>query len=497
MTLFTTLAQELKDAIIIYLSLSDKVNLSASCKAWRAATLSDIYSHITMTWKYDFSDEREESPNITSLLLSLIRRPSLTDHLKSLSLYAVSYWQRRKGGRIESRRPSIKHHFDEDAVSLLEKTVKDSHLPHPELWLQATIKDRDLGAVIALIILQCNRLESLTIDIDFLFENEWFSTMIRHVVEAPHNANLLPRLEELTCVSVTCTEDYIDRGLQVPRDVILYLLYLPNLTHIMVENASLCDYDWDPVYSRIRYHDGHENLWSLKEPPLAASLVSLKLNRVLVRPRVLEMILKHTPNLESLSFHSRVPSSIAYLDLDVLRWALDHVRSTLNHLEVSFDIWGNEALDVESLAYIFNGNLGSLRGFTALTEIKVSLSILYGQGSPAEALPLATILPPKLKRLTFTENLRGFNAVYEWQKASVMMALFRNFIAGNPVWKEATPELEQFVLDSRSLEFYEYRIWLDDGQGDELIRMCESNGLQGSILYCSSDTDDDDDDESN
>jgi hypothetical protein len=167
----------------------------------------------------------------------------------------------------------------------------------------------------------------------------------------------------------------------------------------------------------------------------------------------------------------------------VLKQGLEHVRLTLADLTIRYSIFADEALDVESLSYVLHSSLGTLAAFSSLTGLHISLAVLFGQVSPPNAPPLASVLPPHLQRLTFFDDIWDYNAYYQWIDGIEIMALLRVFLEGapgeEPCWKEATPELKVFVLDMSNngwaVELSQKNIW-------DLKRMAETQEIICEVL---------------
>jgi hypothetical protein len=139
------------------------------------------------------------------------------------------------------------------------------------------------------------------------------------------------------------------------------------------------------------------------------------------------------------------------------------------------------------------GSLGTLAGFPSLTGLHISLSVLFGQVSPPDAPPLASVLPPHLQRLTIFDDLWNYDAYHQWNDGIAMMALFRVFLEGapgeEPCWKEAVSELKVFVLDMRNIG---WAVELSQDDIRDLKRMAEAQGIICEVLEPLYSDDDDD-----
>jgi hypothetical protein len=171
------------------------------------------------------------------------------------------------------------------------------------------------------------------------------------------------------------------------------------------------------------------------------------------------------------------------LDLYVLKQGLEHVRLTLADINIRYSLFANEAPDVESLSRILTGSMGTFAAFPSLTSLHISPGVLFGQISPSDAPPLASVLPPHLQRLTIFDDLWDYNAYYEWIDGIAIMALFRVFLEGapgeGPCWKEAVPELKIFVLDMSNNRWAGE---LSQEDIEDLKRMAEAQGMTCKVL---------------
>src|SRR6186713_2666720 len=96
-------------------------------------------------------------------------------------------------------------------------------------------------------------------------------------------------------------------------------------------------------------------------------------------------------------------------------------------------------LDTEPFVGVIDGSLGSLRKFSSLTNLKISLAVLYGRDTPPSgALPLVEMLPLNFEHLTIPNG--------SWNDEAFILHHIRPFLAD--LCRTATPHLQEFVLDS-------------------------------------------------
>lgn len=179
------------------------------------------------------------------------------------------------------------------------------------------------------------------------------------------------------------------------------------------------------------------------------------------------------------------------------------MRPTLAHLIVRFDGYDNDM--IEDNLNGCTGSLGSLSNFTALVTLEVSIALLFGQTrlSTSQKPSLAEILPPRLRQLTINDD-RWDHSVLLHTEGPLTMAVFKDFFAGerltddwtedteledtkwvkfgDPPWRTATPEFQEFVLDTRIQGRASYGYWYEKGPKEDLQSMCAGEGIKCSVL---------------
>lgn len=466
---------ELLGLICSELGTGDILSLCRSCKSLYCAAHPLLFRHITIAW--DRSAPKDRAPKLTSLLLSILRHPSYAKYIKTVEIPSLHYhaclnlsvYHSGKGG------PSP---WSPEEIALVRDVIEGLCLPEAdhEMWIVAVSEKPNLGATIALILALCTHLESLTVDVDFLPPtNFWLPEMIERALSLPEGATRLSRFHKLTHLAV---RSHNGPDLDLSTETFGLCFYLPRATSLCFDKALVDPTRgtelWDPTSDRFR-----GPAWPLADPPLAASLTTLQLNHTSARPGAVEFLLRHTPNLQSLVYDCTLPSSSSPLDLPTLRQGLDHIRNTLAHLVIRFDISADEGLDPTNLAMVLRGRLGPLGPLNALEDLSVPLMLLLGQVTPQNAAPLADALPQGLKRLTINDDLWDYDAFYTW-KGEPVGALLTAFFAGP--CSTATPRLEEFVLDLQRNGYVSAEYWDDGGKGQVLRQLVESQGIRCSML---------------
>lgn len=233
--------------------------------------------------------------------------------------------------------------------------------------------------------------------------------------------------------------------------------------------------------------------------PLPARLTVLRFWQCAIPPRQLDDLLRYTPNLRVLEYEARMPLSTAPLDCTVLRQALQHVQSSLTDLVVRYDLFDDQAEETDTIRRVIKGNLGSLREFSRLKSLLVPLEVLLGQTSIIQEQPLAEILPASLRHLTFCDG-SGYATFLHWEGRHVM-SNFKTFLAGEisidekwnerdekynctwiknskPGWRDATPQLREFVLEANNCGRLFYRFDWNMEEIKELEKTCKEQGIK-------------------
>lgn len=482
---------EIVQLICLDLTAHDVLGLCRSCKDLHSTAHPLLFRHITISWEisWDSDDEGEEEdkpPNIMALLLFILRHPSYARYIKMVDIRKLDYYWFHHAfsppNAIASplSLPFSPRHVYERNSALVRDVLVELCLPYPEEWLEAVVDTGDPGAILALLLAQCTHLESLAVHLRFVSHsedleevpyNKWFTLMMKHALSAPEKATRLSRFHRLSNFALNdldTRKGWPDHVL-LPKEIALLPFYLPSITTISIDTCPKFPgrQRWEREYSF-----REEPFWPLPVAPRAASLATLCFGSTAAPAASITFLLQHTPNLRSLVYNCRGPSS---LDMSELRAGLDYVSSTLAHLEVGHTV----QLQLTLPDLVVRGSLGSLAGFAALEDLRVSLGLLFGQVAPPGATPLADVLPPRLKRLTINDDLSTHCAFHEWL-GEPTMALLGDFFDGS--WKAATPWLGEFVLDMRRSAWMPHEYWIEGGKQDELRRLVESQGVQCTML---------------
>ncbi|KAF2027668.1 hypothetical protein EK21DRAFT_114606 [Setomelanomma holmii] len=133
-----------------------------------------------------------------------------------------------------------------------------------------------------------------------------------------------------------------------------------------------------------------------------------------------------------------MPGAINLWDL---RRGLFLLQNTLQHLKAHFDMYEDEehGVEPEYLPEIFEDGegLGSLRDLHKLTNLQISLAVLFGHAhfTSYEWPNLGDYLPPQLLRLTLTDDCWGYDA-FGFTESVPTMAIFKQYFVGEELAEE-------------------------------------------------------------
>lgn len=459
----------LKYQIIPQLSAQDKSSLCQTCKGLYTITLHFLYHNVTIT--HDIKETKKPS-GVSSFLRAILNRPALVQDIKSLHIRALNYAHPRFRGYYDPLTYiPIK---DEHLRRLVTRAIKKLGLPSPKEWELAVSKERHLDAVVAIIVVLCTELQSLTIDVGyFLYDHKWLVEMFKHAVSVPQGSKAPALFQSLTHFTIANPGDEEGR-VQPPKDIYLLSFYLPK-----IKALSLSGLPSHRTNRRDRTNKYHA--WPLPDAPKATSLASLEVVNSSSNADTMEMMLKQTPNLESLLYACDLPSSEYRFELVEFRTGLQHVHKTLSHLAFKLEFFADEALDVTSMSNVLTGNLAPLGDFPKLHELEVPLTTLYGHTLPHDWPPLAALLPSGLRRLIIRDDLLDYDSFHRWNGRAITGALLQFF---NDTWKSVTPHLEEVILHVKAFSLPLEDVMEELGRGPrcdawkDVEHMCEKQGLR-------------------
>lgn len=521
MALLQFLPNELVDIILTHLESCDASSLSLTCKDVHAAASPAAYQSIILEWR---SAAREKGglpkvPQIHALLRTLIRKPEYIKRIKKLVLQATDLCFYQDNGSVLWNMPSGNFKIENEEIKMFEGVIDRLQVSEPGFWKSVIRQKDDFTVYQMLVVRLCTHLESLSVAIDFEMQTGWFATLVEEAIATvTASANDSPSwYNKLSDVHITGdVKGYIwgQEFLLLKRTSML-LFYLPNL-----ETLELTAFVDPEENTGLNWKDAPPPQWPLRQYPNAEKLTALRLVRSSINPGTIELLLLQTPNLTTLEYDAFSGFDIP-LDLSGVRDALRHVRNTLTNLVIRYEMYQeDEDFHPQSLNQVTVGSLGPLRDFPALTSLSVSLAVLFGSDTVTmgQTPKLADVLPPRLQRLTITDDLWMFNDFQQYFEDVDAMNIFRVYMAGQtvagnwrgtagyrrggdnwtqglqysnivwkavgePAWKVATPELKRFVYDLRTWGHMSFGYWNDPRSREELIGVCQAQGIECEVLF--------------
>jgi hypothetical protein len=152
------------------------------------------------------------------------------------------------------------------------------------------------------------------------------------------------------------------------------------------------------------------------------------------------MLLRQSPHLRIFEFHTLTHPSRTPLDLSALKSALEHVRTTLTHLTICYEIFADEEYgDPDEQEDITTGTWGSFASYPFLTHLSLSTHAIFSLDDVSDET-LSAMLPPGLQCLTITDDLHWLDDVQMCFRSSRFLAMFRSYLVGDKI-------LERYAKD--------------------------------------------------
>jgi hypothetical protein len=441
MASLVTLPNEIGDLVFERLTTPDFIHLSETCKQLHMRTLPLAYKHLTLTW-YNESEQTRKSPNIIELSSKFRSNPELQSSVRRLTLETSNCLTRTQEGEL-----------------LVD--------------IGGSERANFYGAV-GDVIRECSQLERLDLSIVLMVEDSrWFENLM-HGIRESWTKNLK---------HVHLTRDNTTREDWVPNQTIVQQEFLKLLA---LPHAEVIKLDFFDPMDMEEYLEDEElarrNFWPWAQMKVSKQLHTLRILCCPTPTVAFELILSEASSLRVFDVESCQHPSCS-IDLKTLKTGLDHVKGTLTHLRIRYG-----ALDEVSslrLAGSFDstcGSLGSFRNYNILTYLEVSLHILFGSRDSSKGIfyPLSAVLPPNLETLVITDDLQESNLYDDYFEHDDAMAIFERFFDGE--WREATPQLKEFMHDLRKSGPYTFDYWDRKEKSDELMALCEGQGIVGKVL---------------
>jgi hypothetical protein len=274
------------------------------------------YHSITLEWRLPAPTK---ALKIQSLLHSLLSKPAYLGWVKNLEFVATAcldYSVNDVCGIYFPGSSGIVVGREEEESEMLKAWVEQMDA---YAYCVYTTGENALYVVIALVIAMCGgaALEELTVSIDFLLHNEWFSTMLRYGLKA----ELWGTLKKVRVTTEWKEEaelwgpDYVH-----VRSKLLILFFNPAIESL--EIGALADARWEEgqLAWLHREEDVDEEfwpVWSLDRRPVAGHLTTLRLVRSSIHPKTIERLLMQTLHVTVFEYDCFANVDHRPVDLDV------------------------------------------------------------------------------------------------------------------------------------------------------------------------------------
>lgn len=388
-----------------------------------------LYSKIQFIWekRLHFSS-LEAPPPITQLLRTLLSKPQLATHVKSLHLDGFAW----AGHASRFKLPKI--HIPEDQLDEPIAFIRRTGVPYIDWWSQE-LRDGSVDALVALLLAQLSSLRYLYLGYAFTRQCALTGIVLRSAIceSGTYKLGNFQRLEQLSFLHRESMDEACDRKFRNTA-AILPFFYLPNLQHV---SASIDNPDkW---------------AWPAPHAPVPSKLKSLDLRTI--REGCLGELLAVTKNLETLRwkwyYESHLGDFITQtVDLDQIATELSHVRGTLTDLIITADCQpGYNDQFFPGLEAV--GSLKGLVNFDLIKTLQIPWAFLVGFAQD-ETKRLQDVIPRNIVFLTITDDLALQNSDYleeEWPlwewKDYAILGLLESWLRE---WTRWTPHLSRITL---------------------------------------------------
>lgn len=448
--------------IFRYLSKADLRSVCLANSNLRALAETCLYSEINFGWQKGREVRRHP---ITTLLRSILRRPELADHIRSISLVGASFrWY--YGGTT----PRIL--VPETELEEVLTFVTMTGVSYRETWLEE-LRNGTMEAFVAVLLCQPSHLTNIFLDADFAKETRIIGLVLRTTLCGTRGCDLGLDFSHLKSASI---ERYPNDTLyrhQVIRNIadVLPLFYIPSVTQISagIENPH------NPVI----HLPSPTFSWPAAQPPTCPNLRVLKV--INLREPYLGQLLSVASQIQSLHwgwyYNTQYEDDHIFtpiINLDQFFKAISHLRNTLEELTISTEC--DKGCDIELPRLTVEGSFKAIADFDKLKKFTAPLPLLLGFASD-QTKQIQESLPRNLEFLTITDELY-YHEEYEWEDRDVVSVLepwLENFQA-------STPHLRGIAL---YLELAQ-EIW-NQPIRSELEEICARVGVQIEITKLSDD----------
>lgn len=389
------------------LGKEDLSNLCVTSKACRSIFEPELYRGIY--WTYFHSQDRTSKP-LQQLLRNILHRPKIAAWVQEFNVREVGFGPKPRVGVV----------FSSTELRLLHSLLDGAGIMDTENWI-SDLREGDAETLVATTLLQFREIRSLTLNLFFRHDDDCaflkddrsrICQVFQHAVSGPPQSlvNRFTRLRHISWPSESFPGPHCFlRRLELPS-------VMPAISLPVVESASLKIDQPETIR--------HDMLASKALGP--SRLHTLRLRHSSINDDALSLITSAHPGLKNLDIEftrdMRCLEDIAMPGFHgpTLHTSLNPCRPSLERLRIVCYI-SDPFLEVPWSCF-FTNPLPSLRDFTRLSSLEISLTLLLGcHGVTAENLVHA--LPLSLSTLSLQED--GYDVV----SVDIMEKALANFPA--------------------------------------------------------------------
>jgi hypothetical protein len=475
------LPPELLDLIMEGLSRNDHFALCLTSKALNPVAERRAYRRFTHDLAMDETGRKmiEVGPqdNIHLLLRTFVSRPELALYFRELVFFGEkqgNIWQDTNTALSAEELVKV-----QQAISTADRHLsnsKESNIDSKSSlrWLE-NIKDGSIPAILGLILIMTENLETLKLDftMSFLCYKPIDSFSLSEIVSKRTGAFMKLKKTDFRVRYIDAIVKKKLRGVPSNHET---------LEHPYEINLRITDYAWLfqlPAIEKVALQRvGNDSLqWPVESLPSVPTLKTLSLRASRIDEDTLGRLLKATPNLQHLEYDIRIYNCNhirGYVRCDKLGKALAKVRKSLKSLMLEletvycYDVearWGGRS--------IVKKRLGSLARYPKLKNVFVTYCLLLGDHIENMS-PLEDILPPNINRLVLHNDSWEFNTNI-WHVDGVL----RKYLEDFPLAASAIPKLKHFYVCSAEIG---PTLEKEEKDYQPLVEACERAGFRFGLL---------------
>jgi hypothetical protein len=450
---------ELLENVLVDLEIDDISSLSRTCKDAHRYLSPRVYHSINWCWKDD-----HQCPPYHLLLRTLLSNPSLASHVKAINLQGggiikKSAWDEEgfsnccddwvpviKARSIWADGQRRRVSFNTGDWQRIKAVVSRiaTHQGAVNQWLHELYRG-NVDATVALLVRQCQKIERLHLGFALVHHSVFLQKVFRQLIDVCKTRVVFPHLASAV---LGLDGPATPWNTIVDLDLIRLFFFLPNLARLETIFTEPVVFGWpSPTLT-----------------PQTQSLSSMILRKCTTSEKILEKILRCTPNLKNLVYDFRrmvatgsphwetckeneeqgevlqarnytercqITTPKIIFQCHYLSKALAHVKSTLESLEVMIrfehDVW-TEVWDPLNSQYLccLVGRVKGLDQMPKLKSLKMPWVFLVGWRAVVthcidfesmddplffgsiDPCPWPTLLPPSLERIQFRDDMISF-----------------------------------------------------------------------------------------